>query len=247
MKNENSMLFSNIGKAYGLKIPGENSKSELNLAPGEEIVATVSSSDADSDKCILLATNQGTLKKTAVKEFANAKTLGIIAIKLDKGESLVAAMLTGGKDELMLVSKGGKVLRTSGEALRVMGRASHGVRGMKLGKDDTLLTVLPVKKGASMLFVSKNGIGKRCAFDTFSPHGRGTSGQRAYGVNERTGALAAAVSVRDDDEVILLTSENKSIPLIAKDVPVYGASASGVHVGKIANSDFVIGLDGGNT
>jgi DNA gyrase subunit A len=251
--HEYVLFLSSAGRAYWLKVheipegartaKGEHIKTLLQLAANEEIAGVVALTDKDFERYILMATANGTVKKTLASEFRNAKTRGVTAISLEEGDRLVSALLTSGEDEVVLISQSGKALRTGEDAIRAMGRTSRGVRGMKLLNGDELAAVLRVAPDESMFILTEYGYGKRAAFDSFSIHGRGTGGQRAYGVNERTGEIAAAVTVRDDEEVVALTSQGKSIKLKVKDVRVMGNSAAGVRILNIEKPDVVVGLD----
>jgi DNA gyrase subunit A len=189
------------------------------------------------------------VKKVAVSQFSNAKTRGIIAIHLDEGDKLVSALLTGGQDEVVLISRKGRALRTHEEHIRAMGRSSRGVTGMKLGSDDELSGLLRVdasEDAASrekMLIISEYGFGKRVDFSEFSSHGRGTGGQRIYTVTEKTGEIVGCVSLLDNEEIMCITSQGKSIKLKVAGISVMGRSAQGVRIVTIDKPDFVTGLD----
>ena len=198
----------------------------------------------------------------AISEFSNAKTRGIVAIRLDEGDKLVSALLTGGQDEVVLISRKGRALRTHEEHIRAMGRSSRGVTGMKMGDDDELSGVLRVdvlaaepstadsaaepqdsKMVEKMLIISEYGFGKRVDFSEFSSHGRGTGGQRIYTVTEKTGEIVGCVSVLEDEEIMCITSQGKSIKLKVSSIRVMGRSAQGVKIFSIDKPDFVIGVD----
>ncbi|MCL2374017.1 MAG: DNA gyrase subunit A, partial [Treponema sp.] len=176
-----------------------------------------------------------------------------IAIKLDEGDKLVSALLTGGQDEVVLISRKGRALRTHEEHIRPMGRSSRGVTGMKMGSDDELSGVLRVdtpgaepadsKAVEKMLIISEYGFGKRVEFSEFSSHGRGTGGQRIYTVSEKTGEIVGCVSVLEDEEIMCITSQGKSIKLKVSSIRVMGRSAQGVKIFSIDKPDFVIGVD----
>jgi len=183
------------------------------------------------------------VKRVAVDEFSNAKTRGIIAIRLDEGDRLVSALLTGGNDEVVLISRKGRALRTDEEHIRAMGRSSRGVTGMRLGSDDELTSLLRVDKEEKMLLVSEHGFGKRVEFSEFSSHGRGTGGQRIYTVSEKTGEVVGCVSVLDDEEIMCITSQGKSLKLKVSKISVMGRSAQGVRILSIDKPDFVTGVD----
>jgi len=203
-----------------------------------------------------MGTARGVVKKVKTSEFANAKTRGIVAIKLDEGDKLVSSLLTNGKDEVVLISRRGKALRTHEDHVRAMGRSSRGIAGMKLSDGDELTGMLRADCGQGdliegrqpekiekMLILSEYGFGKRVEFSEFSSHGRGTGGQKIYTVTEKTGEIVGCVSVLDDEEIMCITSQGKSIKLKVKEIRVMGPSAQGVKILSIDKPDFVIGLD----
>jgi DNA gyrase subunit A len=198
-----------------------------------------------------MGTSHAVVKKVKTSEFVNAKTRGIVAINLDDGDKLVSALLTKGDDEIVLISRKGQALRTHEEHVRAMGRSSRGVSGMKLSEGDELTGMLrvdtgkdrPPEKVEKMLIISEYGYGKRVDFSEFSSHGRGTGGQKIYTVSEKTGEIVGCVSVFDDDDIMCITSQGKSIKMKVDDVRVMGRAAQGVRLLSIDKPDFVIGLD----
>jgi DNA gyrase subunit A len=251
------MFITSEGKAYCMKVhelpeasrtaKGSHIKSLLNVSPNEDITAIVSFSDFSDSEYLFMGTARGVVKKVMTSEFVNAKTRGIIAINLDSGDKLVSALLTGGKDEVVLISRRGQALRTGEDQVRQMGRSSRGIIGMRLAVGDELTGMLKVSAGdrenEKMLILSEYGFGKRIEFGEFSVHGRGTGGQKIYTVSEKTGELAGCVSVLDDEEIMCITSQGKSIKLKVKEISVMGRAAQGVRILSIDKPDFVIGLD----
>lgn len=217
------LFITNQGKAYWVKVheipessreaKGQSIKVLLSLSSEEEITAVVSLRNFTDEKFVLMATRQGVVKKVKISEFANAKTRGIVAIKLDQGDGLVTALLTSGSDEAVLVTRKGIALRFHEEAVRAMGRASHGVQGIKLSQKDELAGVAMVNQGEQMLLVSEFGFGKRTAYDNFSPHGRGTRGQICYKATEKTGEVIGVLSVSDTDDLVCITSQGNTLKL----------------------------------
>jgi DNA gyrase subunit A len=228
---------------------GSHIKSLLTVAPDEEISAIVSLKDfsgaASADQCFLfMGTARGVVKKVAVSEFSNAKTRGVAAIRLDEGDRLVSALLTSGNDEVVLISRKGKALRASEEEIRSTGRSSRGVAGIKLSGSDELTGLLLVKPEEKMLIISENGYGKRVDFSEFSAHRRGTGGQRIYAVTEKTGKIAGCVNVLENEEIMCITSQGKSIKLKVSAISVMGRTAAqGVRIVTIDKGDFVTGVD----
>ena len=247
------MFITNAGKAYWLKVHeiqeasrtsrGSHIKSLLSVSSDEEITAVVSLKEFDDKTYLLMATAGGVVKKVTTDNFANAKTRGIIAIKLDEGDKLVSAILTGGKDEIMLITRRGQALRTSEEDIRSQGRSSRGVTGIKLSSEDELTGALRVTENQKMLVMAENGYGKRVDFSEFSAHGRGTGGQRIYTLSEKTGEVVGLLTVFDDDEVVCITGQGKTIRINVNSVGTMGRSAQGVRILDIESPDMLIGLD----
>jgi DNA gyrase subunit A len=259
--HEYIMFITSAGKAYWMKVhelpegsrtsKGSHIKSLLTVSPNEDITAIVSLKDFSDSEYLFMGTARAVVKKVKTSEFVNAKTRGIVAINLDEGDKLVSALLTKGSDEVVLISRRGQALRTHEDHVRAMGRSSRGISGMKLSKSDELTGLLrvdldenrPPEKVEKMLILSEYGYGKRVDFSEFSSHGRGTGGQRIYTVTEKTGEIVGCVSVLDNEDIMCITSQGKSIKLKVKEVRVMGRSAQGVRLLSIDKPDFVIGLD----
>jgi DNA gyrase subunit A len=270
--HEHILFITSAGKAYWMKVhelpegsrtsKGSHVKSLLTVSSDEEITAIVSLKNFSEEQYLFMGTARGVVKKVTTSEFSNAKTRGIIAIRLDEGDRLVSALLTGGSDEVVLISRHGQALRTHEDQVRHMGRSSRGVTGIKLGGGDELAGVLRVDKSASpqegeaspeseagkdtaerMLIISEYGYGKRVDFTEFSAHGRGTGGQKIYTVTEKTGEIVGCVNVLDNEEIMCITSQGKSIKLKVNSIRVMGRSAQGVRILSIDKPDFVIGVD----
>ena len=246
------MFITNEGKAYWVKVHeipeasrtsrGSHIKSLLAVSSDEEITTIVSLKEFSSDTYLLMATAGGIVKKVQTDSFQNAKTRGIIAIKLDEGDKLVSAILTTGKDELMLVTRHGQALRVSETEIRDQGRASHGVIGIRLSGGDELTGALRIN-GGKLLVMSENGYGKRIDFSEFSPHGRGTGGQKVYTITEKTGEVVGLLAVADDDEIVCITGQGKTIRVQVSSINVMGRAAQGVKILDIESPDQLIGLD----
>jgi DNA gyrase subunit A len=253
--HEYILFITSAGKAYWMKVhelpegsrttKGTHVKTLLAVSPNEEITAIVSLKDFSESQFLFMGTARGVVKKVTTSEFSKAKTRGIIAIKLDEGDKLVSALLTGGSDEVVLISRKGQALRTHEDKVRHMGRSSRGISGIKLRSDDELTGVLRVDLGAQerMLIISEYGYGKRVDFTEFTAHGRGTGGQRIYTVSEKTGEIVGCSNVLDNEEIMCITSQGKSIKLKVKTIRVMGRSAQGVRILSINKPDFVIGVD----
>ncbi len=246
------LFITNQGKAYWVKVheipessrqaKGQSIKVLLSLGSEEEITAVVNLRNFTDEKFVLMATRQGVVKKVKISEFANAKTRGIVAIKLDQGDGLVTALLTSGSDEVVLVTRKGMALRFNEEAVRAMGRASHGVQGIRLSQKDELAGVAMVTREEQMLLVSEFGFGKRTEYENFSPHGRGTRGQICYKATEKTGEVVGVLSVSDKDDLVCITSQGNALKLRLSEVATLGKTAMGVRIVNITRPDVVVGI-----
>ncbi|PIE04884.1 MAG: DNA gyrase subunit A [Spirochaetales bacterium] len=246
------LFVTSEGKAYWIKVfeipegsrtsRGKHLRTIFEFAPEEDITAMVPLQEFDEITSLFMATRQGVVKRVATYDFRNARTRGIIALNLDEGDRLVSATLVNGDEDVFLVTRNGKGLRFPETSVRRMGRNSRGVRGIRLADNDELIGVCPVREEEKMLLVSEKGYGKRTDYDEFSPHGRGTGGQRAYGVNQRTGALVAALPVHSDDSCIGITSQGKALRFAVDQVSQMGRSAFGVRILNMNGNDSVIGI-----
>lgn len=247
------MFITSEGRAYWIKIHeipeaskvsrGAHIKGLLSLSPNEEITTVVPMEEFHEDEYLLMATAGGTIKKVSTSEFHNAKTRGILAIRLKDGDKLVSGILTSGKDELLLITRRGKALRYSEEKVRKMGRASSGTRGIRLAPNDELVAALSIHENTKMIIITEYGYGKRVEFDGFTPHGKGTGGMKVYNISEKSGEIVGAITLSDDDDIVCITSQGKTLRLKSKKIPVRSRTAGGIHMFKIDSPDMVIGLD----
>ena len=246
-------FITNEGKAYWVKVHeipeasrnsrGSHIKSLLSVSANEEITTIVTMKEFKEDLNVFMATANGVVKKTPITEFANAKTRGIVAIKLEEGDHLVSSIMTTGNDELMLVTRRGQALRITEEDVRPMGRASRGVTGIRLSSGDELAAAICVKLNMNALVITEKGFGKRVDFDEYSAHGRGTGGQKIFGNVEDKGEIIGALAVADSDEVVCMTSQGKTLRVQADSISKQGRASSGVRILEIEAPDYVVGLD----
>ena len=246
-------FMTNEGKAYWIKVHeipessrssrGSSVKSLLQVSADEEITTIVTMKEFSEDQYIFMATANGIVKKCQTTEFSNAKTRGVIAIKLKDGDKLVSSILTSGNHEVMLVTRRGQALRINEEDVRPMGRASSGVTGIRLGEGDELAAAICVEEGKDALVITEKGIGKRVDFEEFGQHGRGTGGQRIFGNTDNKGEIIGALAVSEDAELICMTSQGKTLRIKADTVSKQGRGASGTRVINIDAPDYVVGFD----
>ena len=190
-----------------------------------------------------MTTVNGVVKKVQTSEFANARVKGIIGLKLNAGDKLVGAILTAGNSDVFVISRKGKALRFSEGDVRAMGRASCGIKGMKLSDGDEISGAITYTEGESILLLTEKGYGKRVSFDDFKPHGRGTGGQKIFGNTEERGEIIGLLSVKDNDEIVCMTSQGKTLRVSASTINQQGTGSTGVKVVKISDPDFLVGVD----
>jgi DNA gyrase subunit A len=246
------MFVTSEGKAYWLKVHeipeasrasrGQSVKTLLSISNNEEIADVVSLKDFSEDRYFFMMTLKGIVKKVQTSDFSNARTRGIVAIKLDKGDRLISAMLTGGKDDVIAVTRQGLALRFTENSVRPMGRASRGVIGIRLSREDEVAGLAAVRKGSELFLITEHGYGKRIEFDNFSTHGRGTRGQTCYKVSKKTGELVGVLTVQKKDDLVCITSQGNTIKLRLKEIPVLGKAAIGVHIVNIEKPDMLVAV-----
>ena len=246
------LFITSEGRAFWLKVHeipeasrasrGTNIKALLAISANEEIATVAFLSEFSQKTFFFMTTVRGVVKKVQTAEFANAKTRGIVAIKLDSGDKLVSAMLTKGGDDLVLVTRKGLALRFTEAAVRPMGRSSRGVTGIRLTKGDELAGMAGVEKGAQLFLITENGFGKQVEFESFTRHGRGTRGQACYKLSDKTGEIVGVLTAHRRDDIVCITSQGNTVKLHLKEIPVLGRTAMGVRVLNIEKPDQVVAV-----
>lgn len=240
------LLFTTRGRVFAIKghtVPetktgkGRKVKQFIPLQPDEKVVEFLGIVPKKSTTVVII-TKLGIAKRMELSDLQNIKRSGRQIISLDENDEIAKIRCTNGLDDLFLVSKNGQGLRICEDEIRTMGRTARGVKGMKLAKGDEVISCEVIVKDSRILLVSENGIGKIVSYDEFSVHHRATGGQRAMKINERTGALAVAVSVFKGDEVALMTRLGHIIRLSVKSIP---------QLSRIAAGNILIRPDDGDT
>ena len=252
------LCFSSRGRVYWLKVyevpQGSRigrGKPIINLFPleeGEKINAILSVKEFDENHFIFMATAQGTVKKTALSEFANPRKSGIIAINLDDDDYLIGAEITNGANDIVLVSDGGQAVwfceNDEKNGVRPMGRATRGVRGMKLAAKQQVLSLLIADSDQqTVLVATENGYGKRTVLADFRHSGRGTQGVKAIAISERNGLVVAAKLVNEEDEIMLITTGGVLIRTRVKEIRDMGRVAQGVTLINLGEGEKLSGLE----
>lgn len=239
-------FVTNLGKAYYTKafeIPegakttkGANIKNFLQIEKDEKVTSIISFPEFKEDEYLLMVTKYGVAKRVKLMDFVNAKTRGVKAIVLDEGDTLVQTLFVLESDDVMIVTRNGKGLRTPVSEIRTMGRATHGVRGIKLLGSDEVIGLVRVEEENSILMITEKGLGKKVRFTDFMPHGRGTMGQNIYTLTKDDG-LVNAISVNDDNDVIFITLKGQNLRVHVRDINLLGKAAKGVIVARFKKRD----------
>ena len=233
------LFYTNRGRVYrtrAYEIPeaGRTAKGMaivnlLQLSGGETVSAVITTPDGKAEKgYLIMATRQGTIKKTALSEYANIRTNGLIAIALSEGDELINVRRTSGKDDIFMATAGGQMIRFSEEDVRPTGRSTMGVRGIKLEEGDEVIGMELAQEGADVLAVAEYGMGKRTSLDEFSRQKRGGKGVLYYKITKKTGRVVSFMMIRIQQDVMVITSAGIIIRIHAKDIRKIGRVTSGV-------------------
>lgn len=238
------MFFTNTGRVYRIKayeIPeaGRTARGTaivnlLQMQPGEKITAIIPMRELNEDKYLFMATKKGMVKKTPMLEYENVRKNGLQAIVLRDDDELIEVKATDNTQDIFLVTKKGMCIRFKETDVRVTGRVSMGVIGMRFDEDDEVIGMQMESQGEHLLVVSENGMGKRTLISEFNAQNRGGKGVLCYKVTEKTGYLIGAKLVSDGREIMLITTEGIVIRMSVDDISVIGRNTSGV---KMMNID----------
>ncbi|MBI3997351.1 MAG: DNA gyrase subunit A [Candidatus Omnitrophica bacterium] len=247
--HETLLFFTNQGRCYWLKVhevpqAGRYAKGSaivnlLSLQKDERLSTFVAVKEFLADRFLVMVTKQGTIKKTTLEAYSNPRKAGIIAITLEQGDELIEAMITDGKQELLLITKQGKAIRFPEEQAREVGRASRGVRGIRLGKGDDVIAMQRVRKDATLLTVTELGFGKRTELEEYRVQSRGGKGIINIKVTKKNGQVVGAKTVTDQDELMLISHEGMMVRCPVKDIRMTGRAAQGVRLISIKGKDRV--------
>ena len=248
------LCFSSAGKMYWLKVyqlpqasRGSRGKPIVNLLPlqeGERINAVLPIHEFEENKFVFMVTAQGTVKKTSLEAFSRPRQAGIIAIELDQGDRLVGVDITDSTRQVVLVSSGGKAIRFSEEDVRPMGRTAGGVRGIRLPEGEEVISLIVISDEQGMILTaSENGYGKRTPIEDFPIHGRGGQGVIALQISERNGRVVGALSLKPEDEIMLISSSGTLVRTPVSDISIQGRNTQGVRLIRLDEGDRLVGLE----
>lgn len=238
------MFFTNQGRVYRLKayqIPEASRTARgtaiinlLQLMPEEKITAVIPIKEYKEDRYLFMATKNGIVKKTVIKEYENIRKSGLIAINLREDDELIEVKITNGKKHIFLVTQNGMCIRFDEQDVRPTGRSSMGVIGMSLVGEDQIIGMQLDTQGDYLLFVSAKGMGKRTKIEEFNTQYRGGRGVKCYKITEKTGEVVGVKAVNEENEVMLITTEGIIIRIMVNDISMLGRITSGV---KLINLD----------
>ncbi len=249
------LFFSNKGKLYklrGYEIPeaGRTAKGTaivnlLSLDPGEKVSAVIPIQNFAEGKYLLMATKNGLIKKTALKEYDTTRRTGLQGIMLKDDDELIGVRLTDGEDNVVLVTKNGLCITFDEKEVRPIGRVSQGVIGIRLDDDDEVIGMESVINGgkATLLAITENGFGKRTELDEYRVQKRGGRGVITYKITPKTGKLIGVRIATEDDEVMLVTDTGTIIRLKVKDISILGRSTQGVTLMRTSDGGKVVGME----
>ena len=234
------LCFTTKGKVYWLKvyevpIASRTSKGRplvnmLNLDDDEKVSDILPVDEFSEDRFVFMATRKGTTKKTQLSFFAKKYKSGIKAINLDADDELIGSAITDGNDEILLASSSGKLIRFSEKKVRQMGRTARGVRGMRIKKDQRIISLMVANNAKEILCVSENGFGKRTPIDDFPTHNRGGQGVISIKTSERNGLMVASTLVDNNDGIMLISDKGTMIRTSAKQIPSISRNTQGVKI-----------------
>ena len=246
------LFITSEGKAFWLKVHeipeasktsrGTMVRTLFAISPNEDINAIVDLKEFSDDTFIFMGTRRGLVKKVTTAAFSNAKKRGIRAIEFNQGDALVNAILTTGECDIVLMTRRGNALRYNEKNIRVSGRTSKGVTGMKLKPEDEVTGLLSITKEDKILIITEKGYGKRIDYNLFQPHGTRTRGQIAYKTTEKTGEIIGVISAGDNDQLMCSSSQGTTIKIKVEEISVQGKAASGVRVVNITPPDFLVSI-----
>jgi DNA gyrase subunit A len=245
------MVFTNRGKCYWLKVYNipqlsrqSKGRSIANLLDmGDQKIASIINVNKFDDRYLVMATKDGTIKKSALSLYSNPRPSGIIAVKLDPSDDLIGVALTSGKNHIILGTKDGMAIRFDEEQARPMGRSAQGVKGITLRKGDYVVDMVVAEEGASLLTVCERGFGKRTELEDYRAQNRGGIGLINIKTSDRNGNVVAIKTVKDGDDIMLITAKGIIIRTGLDELREIGRNTQGVRLIKLDDDDKVVAVE----
>jgi DNA gyrase subunit A len=246
------LFFTNLGKVYKVKVfelpeasrtgKGQSIANFLQVGEGENVTAAVKVGAFDKKGFLMMATTHGIVKKVPLEDFANIRRSGIIAIKLHDGDQLNWVRETDGKQEVILGTAKGLMIRFNEKDVRDMGRSAAGVRGIRIAKGDNVVSMDIITKTGDLLAISRGGYGKRMKIEEFGTQNRGGKGHIA--IKLRDNDLVASMSVIEpNDELLFVTAKGTMSRQTSKGISTQGRYAKGVRIQRVDDGDYIVDLE----
>ena len=250
------LFFTNLGRVHrrkGYLIPeagraarGTNIVNVLPLEPGETVTAMLLTREFSETEYLMMVTRGGTVKRMQLSDIYTARKAGIRVLTLDEGDELIAVFKTTGEDNVLLATRGGMAICFNEQDVRCMGRMAAGVRGIRLGEDDCVVGATVAEEGKTLLTVTENGYGKRTPVESYLRgdvvQSRGGKGMKNYRLTEKTGPVAGAIVVGEDEDVLLVESGGVVIRMPVSGISIYGRDTQGVILMRVEEENRVISL-----
>jgi len=244
------LFFTSKGKCYWLKVyeipeggratRGRSLSNLIEFEQGETIRAYINVKEFSDSHFVLMATKNGTIKKTPLSEYANPRKTGIIAINIEQGDELIGATLTDGEHQVILAKSSGYAVRFHERDVRPMGRSATGVKGAEVDKDESVVSLVTTRHtDVTLLTVTDLGYGKRSELEEYRMTKRGAAGVITLKSNEKVGNLVAMLEVKDSDDLIIITSNGIVNRQHVEDIRVMGRATSGVRLIRLEEGDTV--------
>lgn len=249
--HDDLLFFTNKGKVYCIKayeVPEAQKTAKgraiinlLMLSEGEKVTTIIPRKD-DAEGNLIMATRNGLIKKTSLKEFESIRKVGKIAIHLLENDELIGVDVTSGEDDILVASHNGKSIRFSEKDVRNMGRDSQGVRSMKLSQDDYIVDMAIIKPNSQIVTISENGYGKRSNVAEYRLQTRGGMGVKAGVFNEKTGHLVALKQSIEDNDIMLIADNGVIIRTPIEQISSLSRVSQGVKVMRLKNDNKIVGV-----
>ena len=250
------LFFTNLGRVHrrkGYLIPeagraarGTNIVNVLPLEQGETVTAMLLTREFSETEYLMMVTRGGTVKRMQLSDIYTARKAGIRVLTLDEGDELIAVFKTTGEDNVLLATRGGMAICFNEQDVRCMGRMAAGVRGIRLGEDDCVVGATVAEEGKTLLTVTENGYGKRTPVESYLRgdvvQSRGGKGMKNYRLTEKTGPVAGAIVVGEDEDVLLVESGGVVIRMPVSGISIYGRDTQGVILMRVEEENRVISL-----
>jgi DNA gyrase subunit A len=247
------LIFTDRGRVHWLKVheipevgPQGRGKAIVNLVhvhSGEKIAACSAVKDFSGDAFVLLATRQGLVKKTELSAYSNPRAGGIIAMGVAKDDAVIDVVITSGRDEILLGTRGGMSIRFHEDDARAMGRGAHGVKGVEIEEGDEVVSLEVVDDNGTVLTVTANGYGKRTSSEEYRRQNRGGKGLINIKTAGRNGPVVGVKFIRADEGVMLITGRGMIIRLNTADIAMIGRNTQGVRLIQMEEGDQLVAVD----